>query len=214
MLDSLIERFAISIIVVAVLAPAVAYPVLRAARARSVPRLPLLLCVWAWIAVLSVTVVPDAYNDSPPTGGCFVDRTPLEVLAHPEAQLNTLLFVPIGLLTVLVLRRPLAVFSTAFLASGAIEIVQLTFDTGRQCDTLDLYSNTAGAAVGIGLGCVLLGVLKWRPQAVSPGEVWWSVSAFALGLAFFALVFVSEHPGWSSDCAAEYTGARPPKDCF
>ncbi|MEU9056695.1 VanZ family protein [Streptomyces sp. NPDC048384] len=197
MLNSLIDRFLVAIIVVGLLLPAVVYPVVRVSRARGIPRLPALLCAWAWIAVLGITVVPDSYNFQQMTGGggasstrrCFVDRTPLEIVAQPEAVLNMLLFVPLGLLTVLVLRRPLAAFATIFLASTAIEMAQLISYTGRQCDVLDLYSNSAGTAVGVGVGCVLLVGLKWRPLAVSKDEAWWSVSALALGLTFFTLFF-------------------------
>ncbi|WP_327175435.1 VanZ family protein [Streptomyces sp. NBC_01335] len=170
MLSDRVYNFTPTIVVAGVLALAAIYPVLRLARLKGVPVGLALLHCWAWIGVLSVTIVPDTASlngmldgTRPPSArSCYVGASPLDILSIGEARLNTLLFVPLGLFAVLAYRRPLAALVAGTLGSVMIEAAQLAINAGRQCDLLDLYANTAGTVVGVALGCLLLPLLKRR----------------------------------------------------
>jgi glycopeptide antibiotics resistance protein len=136
---------------------------------RSAPRLGrtvsilLLACYTAFVC--SMTVGPQTPGDGALT------RIVKDVLAtlHEQGTLlwvdfltvefvgNVLLFVPLGLLTALVLDRRhrwlLLVVGTAF--SGLIELTQLLFLAERYPDWRDLVSNTIGFLLGAGLGVLI-----------------------------------------------------------
>lgn len=67
---------------------------------------------------------------------------------HYGVLLNVLLFVPVGALAVLLLRRPWWwATAVAALGSAAIEVVQALF-LAREGDLGDVVANTLGAAIG------------------------------------------------------------------
>ncbi|MCX5401328.1 VanZ family protein [Streptomyces sp. NBC_00102] len=105
----------------------------------------------------------------------------MDVLSVGEARLNTLLFVPLGLFTVMAYRRPLAAVVAGFLGSVTIEAAQLAINDGRQCDLLDVYANTTGTVVGVALGCLLLLLLKRRPLPTTRRELLWAATGLILG---------------------------------
>lgn len=88
-----------------------------------------------------------------------------------QRTLNTLLFVPAGVLLVLALARrssgwflaPLGLVALAAYSAG-IELTQLELARlDRACDVTDIIDNATGAVIGFGVGLVLTVVLRpWR----------------------------------------------------
>jgi hypothetical protein len=88
------------------------------------------------------------------------------ILASGQRLLNTVLFVPSGVLLVLAATRfrhagltiPLGLVALAAYSAG-IEWTQLVLARiDRACDVTDLVDNTTGAVIGVLLGLLLLGV--------------------------------------------------------
>ncbi|MEJ7634789.1 VanZ family protein [Aeromicrobium sp.] len=70
-----------------------------------------------------------------------------------EVSSNVAMFVPLGVLAMMVSRRmtwPRAVL-VALVVSGAIELVQAIARPGRTADPQDVIANAAGAALGAGI---------------------------------------------------------------
>jgi hypothetical protein len=126
-------KFAPAIVVAGAMALVALISVCRSAKARGVPPVLALLHSWAWIGVLSVTIVPDTFSMQGILDGtrvsvarvCYVESSPLDILSTGEARLNTLLFVPVGLLAVLAFRRSLAALVTGIFGAAAIEALLL-----------------------------------------------------------------------------------------
>jgi len=88
-----------------------------------------------------------------------------------EFSANIALFVPVGLLGVLLLGRGrwwMAVLA-GFAASCAIELGQFVFLPARYATVVDVIANTSGAAGGAVLALGLLGVLAGRSR-VTPAR--------------------------------------------
>ncbi len=90
-----------------------------------------------------------------------------------QQVLNTLLFVPAGVFLVLVVARwragwVLVPIGLGLLAgySLSIEVVQLQVARlDRACDVTDIIDNVTGAVLGVGLGLLLLPLLRpWRAR--------------------------------------------------
>ena len=75
-----------------------------------------------------------------------------------EFSANIALFVPLGALLQLTLRRPARAVVVAMLLSAAIEATQALALGGRTGSVLDIVANTAGAAVG----AAIVGALNAR----------------------------------------------------
>lgn len=121
------------------------------------------LCVYGVGLLRSVLfpyplVVGAARQDLPPWH-VFVQPLPLVTVPEDPSGmvLNVLLFLPLGVLLPLLLRRPTIgrVLGTGALVSVGIELVQLlgdvTISTGRIADVDDLIGNVVGTLVGYGL---------------------------------------------------------------
>lgn len=131
------------------------------------------------VAVALLTLLPhpgqeELVRATPPT--CLVCGE----LGGVDVTLNLLLFVPIGLgLGLLGLPWPLAA-AIGLGASGLVELLQMEVVAGRDASLSDLLTNSAGAALGAGLG------RHWRslllPSARSAGAL-----AAAWGLGWLAL---------------------------
>ena len=82
------------------------------------------------------------------------------LLTYPviEFSANIALFVPLGALLQLTLRRPARAVVVAMLLSAAIEATQALALGGRTGSVLDIVANTAGAAVG----AAIVGALNAR----------------------------------------------------
>lgn len=87
------------------------------------------------------------------------------IFASGQRLLNTVLFIPSGVLLVLVAarwRRPWLTIPFGLLAlaaySAGIEWTQLVLARiDRACDVTDVIDNTTGAAIGVGIGVLLVG---------------------------------------------------------
>jgi hypothetical protein len=93
------------------------------------------------------------------------------ILAGGQRLLNTVLFIPSGILLVLAASRwragwvlvPLGLFGLAAY-SVMIELTQLGLARiDRACDLTDVVDNVAGALIGVGIGLVLMVLVRpWR----------------------------------------------------
>jgi glycopeptide antibiotics resistance protein len=85
------------------------------------------------------------------------DRTDWITYGVAEFAANIVLFVPLGVLLVLLLgrRRWLAVIVAGLLASCWIELAQGIWIGDRVADSRDLVSNTLGTAIGVVLAMML-----------------------------------------------------------
>ena len=134
---------------------------------------------WSLVLIALVTLLP-AYGDPgivPAEGRATSCSTDIGgpapegfwVFAGGQRLLNTLLFVPSGVLLVLAAARwrigwvlvPLGLAGLVAY-SVAIELTQLELARlDRACDLTDVVDNVAGAVLGVGIGLVL--VLVFRP---------------------------------------------------
>lgn len=143
--------------------------------------------VWTLTVIASITLIPAngapgiVYAEDRLTtcswdiGGPAPDG--FWIFAGGQRMLNTVVFVPAGVLLVLALARwpRVAVVGVpvglALLAaySAAIEYTQLVLARiDRACDVTDVVDNVTGAVVGVGIGIVLALVLRpWRFSRVS-----------------------------------------------
>jgi glycopeptide antibiotics resistance protein len=102
------------------------------------------------VATLAGALLLTLYPERAPTVemGCAVEWPYLSATSV-ETLANVLLFVPVGLLVGVRLRHPLIGFGVGVLLSALIEGLQaVVLEIGRACDTGDLVTNTAGAAIG------------------------------------------------------------------
>jgi VanZ family protein len=96
--------------------------------------------------------------------------------AFVEATANVVLFVPVGIAATLAFpgNRWWRNAALGLVVSGCIELGQQLFLSSRVASPLDLVTNTAGGALGIGLAQAVLRVLKRRPAqhlpALGPSE--------------------------------------------
>lgn len=79
---------------------------------------------------------------------------------------NVVLFVPLGVLLALTLRRPAWAMPIALIVTAAIEAGQALFLAERTPSLGDVVANLAGA--GLGIAAVLLARRRRRPRAGSP----------------------------------------------
>lgn len=128
-------------------------PRVPAVRARRAVRIALRLGLGAYLlAVLLVTMWPSPETTAAPSwaqavlgavNGAGIPLT-IEVL---EALANVAMFVPLGVLLVVLGTRPVHAIVAGLLLSGTIETVQLAIP-GRVSTLQDVVLNTAGAALG------------------------------------------------------------------
>ena len=136
---------------------------------------------WSVIAIGLVTLLPA--NGAPgwvPAEGrletCSTDiggpaPDGFWIFAGGQRLLNTLIFIPSGVLLVLAATRwrsgwvtvPLGLVGLGAYAVG-IELTQLMLARlDRACDVTDMIDNATGAVIGVGIGLVLAMVLRpWR----------------------------------------------------
>ena len=101
-----------------------------------------------------------------------------------EFAANILLFVPLGVLLMLIVRRRYLILPTAIVVTVSIESVQGLLLDQRTPSVLDIIANTAGACFGMLVVSVAAArrarapQVEQAPQPLSEGETW-----AALGLA-------------------------------
>lgn len=153
-------------------------------------------------AELSVTVFfPSPGHTS---GQCVLNRNYTEPFATEQGLLNLAMFVPIGLLGVLAVRRVLPAFLGASLLSVATELCQaLAPWVGRACDSSDVVMNVLGAGIGTLAAWAYLGatgkeLLAWR-SGLKPISI-------AAGASFIACVVVWK--AWITPLALDSTSLQ------
>lgn len=146
------------------------------------------LLVWSLVVIALITLLPaqGAPGVVPAEGRlatCSFDiggpaPDGFWIFAGGQRLLNTLVFVPPGVLLVLVAARwragwmlasvPLGLVLLAAYSAG-IEATQLALARiDRACDVTDIIDNTTGAAIGVVLGLLLAVVVRpWRARAAS-----------------------------------------------
>lgn len=134
--------------------------VLRRRRSLTWPRATVALAVAVYAAGIVANTVFPIYLDRPPVErpwGASLALVPLRDYEVADALMNVLVFVPVGVLAALVLRRPtwLKVLAVGGAVSALVEVTQLVtarlLAGGHVADVDDLLSNVVGALVGLGL---------------------------------------------------------------
>lgn len=140
----------------------------RVARALTVgwPVAALLVQSVGIVLAATLSPIPPAVTDAVP-GWCDTSRVgPLpasELLSLSEATLNVALFVPLGAMVAFVPRRRdrLAVAAGAAALPVALEATQLLVPAlGRSCQTADVFDNSTGLLVGLGLGATSTAIAR------------------------------------------------------
>lgn len=134
--------------------------VLRRRQDLTWPRAAVALVVAVYAAGIVANTVFPIYLDRPPVErpwSANLVLVPLRDYEVADALMNVLVFVPVGVLAALVLRRPtwLKVLAVGAAVSAVVEITQLVtarlLAGGHVADVDDLLSNVTGALVGLAL---------------------------------------------------------------
>jgi hypothetical protein len=114
----------------------------------------------AWTAaILVVTLTPGRVSYHPGVCAFFWSGTARDLGSTDAKVLNILMFVPLGLLAALLVRRSWLPLAAALLLSPAIELVQREYPSIRRaCDLVDVVDNVGGAIAGAAVGLVLVGM--------------------------------------------------------
>lgn len=89
-----------------------------------------------------------------------------------EFASNILLFVPFGMLGAAIARRaPGLVLAAGFAVSGLVELAQAVLLPGRTASFLDVFANTAGTAIGVGLMLIVHRVRDRPAPPPSPPDL-------------------------------------------
>ena len=142
-------------------------PVLSTAaiRGRPVGKATVALTVLALVAVLGLTLYPEAAPSS--AVGCTAGLPYLSPTAV-ESIANVLLFVPVSFLVGIRWARPLLAITSGVALSAVIEAVQaLVVGIGRACDTGDWVTNSIGAVIGGMLALAALALAQRRARAAA-----------------------------------------------
>ena len=116
-------------------------------------------------AVLLVTLAPRGISPAAPrTCGASLTALGLRPWAEDQRLLKALMFVPLGVLSGLLLRGSRLPVAVALGLPFVIETVQAAVPLlGRSCDVSDVYDNTAGTFLGLLLaGVILIFHEPWR----------------------------------------------------
>lgn len=147
----------VGLLLAAAVAVLLAYPVSRLLKSNPII-VGLLLASVGFALVFTLTpTVGEVYN----AGHCYLkfsQPTRADLVAPTDVSLNILLFLPTGILIVLL--RPLgAIVATAVLVMiipVAVEWIQLVqTDLGRTCSALDIATNELGLLIGLGIGALV-----------------------------------------------------------
>lgn len=137
--------------------------------------------LWSLVVIAIFTLLPDRWDPGIISAESRSETCSLDyggpapegfwVFGGGQRLLNTLLFVPAGALMVLAFSRwrlgwllvPGGVVALGLYAV-LIELLQLVFARiDRACDVTDMVDNASGAVIGVGIGLVLMLLLRpWR----------------------------------------------------
>jgi hypothetical protein len=114
------------------------------------------LVAWAG-AILLVTLTPGRRSYHPGVCAFFWSGTAGDLGSTDAKILNILMFVPLGFLAALLVRRSWLPLAVALCLSPAIELTQREFPSIRRaCDLVDVLDNLGGAVAGAVIGLVLV----------------------------------------------------------
>lgn len=130
---------------------------------------PTLFALLALTLVLALTLAPAPADLASDSSGCYfgshhLRSRLLQIRTDPESLLNLVLFVPLGLLAVLAVRRVWPPTLLVLVLPAVIELAQLRIP-GRECSGIDYLTNVAGGLVGVLLGWLLLRVARRRARS-------------------------------------------------
>ncbi|MEV8451643.1 VanZ family protein [Streptomyces sp. NPDC052095] len=136
----------------------------RLTRGRDSPSWAVAAFVFFLVTALGVTLfLPGGGTAS---GTCTVNRDFTEPFKTEQGILNAAMCVPLGLSSILAVRRVLPVVVYGVLAPVIVELAQATLPwISRTCDSSDAEMNVIGVLLGAGLGCALL---KLRGSRIEP----------------------------------------------
>jgi hypothetical protein len=128
------------------------------------------LIAGAWVAwtgaVLVVTLTPGRVSYHPGVCAFFWSGTAGDLGSTDAKILNILMFVPVGFLAALLVRRSWLPLGVALCLSPAIELAQREFPSIRRaCDLVDVLDNLGGAVGGAAVGLVLALIAGLLPTA-------------------------------------------------
>lgn len=144
----------------------------RVGRALGVPRASAMLLVASVGWIVAATLTPISSIDRRLSANCDFSRlgppSPSDLTSVNDTSLNVLLFVPLGIALVLVVRRPwsLLLVAAAVAAPVLIEALQLWLPALRRgCQSADVVDNLLGLAVGLCMGAAItLAGWAWSPR--------------------------------------------------
>jgi VanZ family protein len=157
-------RVATAVVIVSVMGAVVGAAVAIRRRARSGPLVAVAwgMLVWTVLIVGAVTLAPSDSEGRAAGCGLLWSRLLVGWLSDDARLLNSLMYVPIGLLVAILVRSGKAVLVFGALVTPVlIEGLQSLEVVGRSCDAADVVDNWTGLAIG-----ALLGALA---RVVSPG---------------------------------------------
>ena len=138
-------------------------------------RIPTLLALLSLAATLALSLAPNGAAPREGLRACILGAPRLlqaqlfSITTSPEALLNTVMLIPLGLFAVLAVRRvwPVALF--ILLLPTVVELSQTRID-GRYCSGIDYVTNIIGGLVGVVLGTLILVSWRWLGPVQSPGK--------------------------------------------
>ncbi|MEU5480895.1 VanZ family protein [Streptomyces mirabilis] len=122
---------------------------------------------WAGLAFTLTGVLGVTFMDSGRASGvCVLNHQFAEPFHTTQGLWNLAMMVPVGILALMAVRRPLPVLVGVVVLPLGIEFTQATADgLGRVCDSSDAEMNIIGGLVGLGVAATVLTVRRsfdWR----------------------------------------------------
>ncbi|WP_326700986.1 VanZ family protein [Streptomyces sp. NBC_01754] len=156
----------------------------------------------ALTAEIGVTLLLPSAGDT--SGRCVVNRDLTEPFATEQGLLNLAMFLPLGFLGVLAVRRVVPVLLGVSLLSVVTELCQgLLPWTGRSCDSSDVQMNVLGAALGTLAGAVSLRAAR---RELRPTTAALRPTLVAFGAGFLACAVVGSV--WITPVCVDSTSLR------
>ncbi|GHD38667.1 VanZ family protein [Streptomyces galbus] len=118
---------------------------------------------WAGLAFAVTGVLGVTFMDaSRASGTCVLNHQLAEPFHTTQGLWNLAMTVPVGVLALLAVRRPLPVLVGVVVLPSAVEFTQATVDgLGRVCDSSDAMMNIIGGLTGSAVTAMLLASRRW-----------------------------------------------------
>lgn len=120
--------------------------------------------LWAVTVIGTVSLSPSSSRAVQDGCRLTLDAPIIGAFTDDARLLNLLLFVPVGLLSLVAFPRRLCWVAVAMALTmpALIELAQTTSAVGRSCDAVDLVDNWSGGAVGLLIGLLLRALIPER----------------------------------------------------